>query len=102
MSMELVVNKVGELILAHSQLSGGVYKTLRDFQKWELEYFPLKYLLHCASASELNDVWWSLPQYYRENKELQLCLPCLEHYNKGIIHFDGPPLRKKTCPECTL
>lgn len=99
-SSEQVVQKVGEVIMAHSQSADGSCKLLHRFETWELEYFPLRYLINCARPNELKAVWSYLPKSYRENEELQKCLPCLRHYNTGKYQIDGPPTRQKNCLKC--
>lgn len=99
-SFDPVVQKVGEVILAHSQTIDGSLKLLHNFEKWELKYFPVQYLINCARANELKVVWSDLPLSYQNNQELQQCLPCLRHYNTGTSQIDGPPSKKKYCLGC--
>lgn len=97
MSFEQIVQKVGEVILKYDN-----YPSLIDFNTNDLKYFPLDYLIKRVSAIELQSVWENLPEPYKANKELQLRLPCLKHYNRteDLIHIDGPPPSRKHCYLC--
>lgn len=90
--------------MTHSQ-STCAPELLYRFEKWELKYFPLRYLIKYAHPNELEVVWSYLPKSYQENKEFQDCLPCLKHYNTATFQIYGPPpsppLRQRDCSECT-
>lgn len=98
-SIDQIVQKVWEVIMTHSQ---SPYRAamLHRFETWELQYIPLRYLIKYAHPNELKVVWCYLPESYKENKELQVCLPCLKHYNTGRTHIDGSPPRQRDCSEC--
>lgn len=99
-SIEQVVQKVWEVIMTHSQ---DIYtpELLYRFETWELQYFPLRYLIRFAKPNELRVVWSRLPKSYQENKELQECLPCSKHHNAGSSRIYGPPPpRQRDCSKC--
>lgn len=97
MSFEAVVDKIGEVIASHGDFSNGSFKSLDCFEKWELKYFPVQYLINNARASELSAVWFNLPERYRLNADLQDCLPCFKHHTNSL---DGPPPKMKNCVGC--
>lgn len=78
--------------------------TLEDIPSRDLKYLPLSYYVDKVRPSELRRVWFKLPYSYRQSEELQMKLPCLDHYNNGSseTHFDGPPPSKRNCIICNL
>ncbi|KAK4885903.1 hypothetical protein RN001_002174 [Aquatica leii] len=100
MSVESVIDKVGYVINAYCSRTNGIRKSLKKFEKWDLQFFPISFLINNVPAYELKEVWEDLPVRYQENVKLQLCLPCLRHYNKDNIQLDGPPPSIKMCWAC--
>lgn len=101
----MIVEKVGEVILAHSRPDNrGAIRRLSSFDKEDLAYIPMNYIINNVGAVELLEVWNKLPKQYVENSDLQNCLPCYTHYNqeKEDTYFDGPPPSKNKCYYCKL
>lgn len=97
MDIQSVVEKVGEVIIAHQ-----MRRPLSNFSSEELNFFPINYLTQYTTTIELNNVFEKLPKKFKDNKYLKLKLPCIEHYNRLDIetHNDGPPPMKMHCPLC--
>ncbi|KAF5277322.1 hypothetical protein FQR65_LT16012 [Abscondita terminalis] len=100
---EAVIDKVGEVIAAHLNSENGAIKVLKSFDKRDLQYFPIKYLLKFTRPWELKEVWEDLPMRYQDDEELKMCLPCLEHNrNDGEDQYEGPPPPRRSCRMCTM
>ncbi|KAK7791883.1 hypothetical protein R5R35_014086 [Gryllus longicercus] len=76
--------------------SGG---SLRDLDDDSLAHLPVTFLTHWA-AREVPHVYSRLPLHIQKLQSIQELLPCLEHYNKGRTHIDGPPPAKRNCYGC--
>jgi hypothetical protein len=57
---------------------------------------PISFLLRNINSWN----WNYLPQEIKEDPRFAHLEPCLEHYNKGKIHIDGPAPSKAKCYVC--
>ena len=60
------------------------------------------HLMHHTSPLELLRMWQWLPDVYKRDIDVKVCLPCFEHYNlpTNRTHIDGPPPPRKYCINC--
>lgn len=71
----------------------------RDFSDRELAAIP-KEMYMMVFFREVGRWWPRLPKHQQEDCELQGYRQCLEHYNIGRDHIDGPPSMRKDCAGC--
>ncbi|QWT43280.1 polyprotein [Weevil wasp positive-strand RNA virus 2] len=54
-----------------------------------------------TTGTDFKDLQWILAtRFYKRMQSDDLTKPCLEHYNKGEVHIDGPPPSRGRCHEC--
>lgn len=72
-----------------------------DLTPQQIKQLPRNYIER-LDASDLDKIWEHLPAKYKNDKKLQLQLPCYEHYNRPEHrdHIDGPPPSKAACWMC--
>ena len=77
--------------------------TFKGIPNHLIKCFPPNFLMRHVKPEDLQSIWFLLPESTRNNKSLQMMLPCYEHYLNNLddyTHIDGPPPTRAKCSVC--
>lgn len=74
-------------------------RTLTALDDRQLQLLPTEFLCNWA-AEDVPLVYHRLPEDIQKLPCIRELRPCLQHYNTGRTHIDGPPPAKRDCLLC--